>query len=396
MVKMADYDVLVVGAGPVGSTFARYMAEKGHNVGILEKKKDIGVPLQCAGLLGKRIKEVNVLPEEYILNKVRGAYLHSPSDHILKVSKKETHAYVLDRIGYDKFLAELAVNNGADILLKHKVASVNTDSGKIKFNKGEKELTAEIIVGADGSDSIIASAFDEPAKSVQAVQYLVETIGTPLETDFVDLHVNSNISPGFIWSIPISYSQSRIGLFGDYDYTTLNKFLMDFMDSNDKFKGSKIMKKYYGTIPVSDPKKNLINNRALLVGDAASQVKPTTGGGLIIGFECAKMAAESASNALENDNLSFLADYELNYRKKFEKELRTQLRVQKTFEILSDADLDEMFLKLKEKGAEDLISNYGDMDAQSTLIKEMIKRGLIFSVFPKVLYRSVSHIWNFL
>jgi digeranylgeranylglycerophospholipid reductase len=395
MVKMADYDVLVVGAGPVGSTFARHMAEKGYDVAILEKKREIGVPLQCAGLLGKKIKKVNVLPEEYILNQVSGAYIHSPSNHILKVSKKETHAYVLDRIGYDKFLAELAVNNGADILLKHKVADVNAESGKVKLVHGEKELSADIIVGADGSNSIISPTFNSQSKSVHAVQYLVETNVKLLETDFVDLHVNSNISPGFIWSIPLSNSQARIGLFGNYDYPTLNKFLTDFMNSNEKFKDARIIKKYYGTIPVSDSRKNIVNNRVLLVGDAASQVKPTTGGGLIIGFECAKIAAEAASNAIENDNISLLADYELNYRKKFEKELKIQLGVQKTFELLSDADLDEMFLKLKEKGAEDIISNYGDMDKQSHLVKEMIKRGMLMAVLPKVMYRSVSNIWNF-
>ena len=72
---MKNYDVAVVGAGPVGSTFARHMAEKGFNVVMLEKKKEIGVPLQCAGLLGKQIKKVNILPDEFIINPVNGAFL---------------------------------------------------------------------------------------------------------------------------------------------------------------------------------------------------------------------------------------------------------------------------------------------------------------------------------
>ena len=72
---MKNYDIAIVGAGPVGSTFARYMAEKGLKVAIFEKKNEIGVPLQCAGLLGKKIKDVNVLPDEVILNKIYGACL---------------------------------------------------------------------------------------------------------------------------------------------------------------------------------------------------------------------------------------------------------------------------------------------------------------------------------
>lgn len=85
---MNNYDIAVVGAGPVGSTFARYMAEEGFKVGLMERKRKIGVPLQCAGLVGKKIKKLNVLPDEFVLNKVCGAHLHSPSGEVLSVAKK--------------------------------------------------------------------------------------------------------------------------------------------------------------------------------------------------------------------------------------------------------------------------------------------------------------------
>ena len=86
---MKEYDVAVVGSGPVGSTLARYMADEGFKVVILEKKRNVGVPLQCAGLLGKRIKKVNLLPPEFIMNEVYGAYLHSPSETVLKEGGSE-------------------------------------------------------------------------------------------------------------------------------------------------------------------------------------------------------------------------------------------------------------------------------------------------------------------
>jgi Dehydrogenases (flavoproteins) len=94
---MTDYDVLIMGAGPAGSTLARLTATKGFRVGLFERKKIIGLPLQCAGLVSHRIMEVNVLPDEFILNSVRGAVLHSPSGIKLRVSKDRPEAHVIDR-----------------------------------------------------------------------------------------------------------------------------------------------------------------------------------------------------------------------------------------------------------------------------------------------------------
>lgn len=131
------------------------------------------------------------------------------------------------------------------------------------------------------------------------------------------------------------------------------------------------------------------------MGDAASQVKPTTGGGLLIGFACAKIASDVVSRALDNEKFSDLKDYESQFKKRYWKELKTQIMVQKTFELLNNNDLDQMFIKSKEKGLENIISEHGDMDSQSLLIKELFKRGLIFDILPKIVYRSVSQIWKF-
>jgi flavin-dependent dehydrogenase len=145
---MNHYDIAVVGAGPVGSTFARNMAEKGFKVAILEKKKEVGVPLQCAGLLGKKIKKVNKLPDEFIINSVRGAFLYSPADTVLSVSKKKSEAYVLDRVSYDKFLAELAVDSGADIFLNHSVKKVDSFDGDIHFKRSQNtKMSADVNSG---------------------------------------------------------------------------------------------------------------------------------------------------------------------------------------------------------------------------------------------------------
>jgi digeranylgeranylglycerophospholipid reductase len=391
---MKKYDVAVVGAGPVGSTVARYIADEGYDVVMLERKRSVGIPLQCAGLLGKKIKDLNILPREFILNEVYGAYLHSPSDNTLKVSRKDPEAYVIDRVAYDKFLAEQAVDSGVELLLNHKVGGLNIKTGEVRISNINKSFKAEIVIGADGHSSCVSEKFNPQSKSIMAAQYLLDMGSDVFDTDNVHLYANANMSPGFLWIIPITKSLVRIGLFANMDYNGLNRVLKDFMRSDDLYKQATILKKYHGFIPNYNPKKDLVKDRTILLGDAASQVKPTTGGGLMIGFECAKIASNTISKALKMEDHSILKQYEINYKKRFKNELRMQLEVQKIFESLTNKDLDQMFLKLKDGNAEELISKYGDMDTQSTLIKEMIKNRLLFSIVPTLLTRRIGSLWK--
>ena len=109
-----------------------------------------------------------------------------------------------------------------------------------------------------------------------------------------------------------------------------------------------------------------------------------------MGFKCAEIASNVASKALESDDINLLKYYPKKYSDQFKKELKVQLMVHKVFKSLTDSDLEFMFRKLKEDGAEDIISHYGDMDTQSALVKEMFKRGILFSILPKMLSRGIS------
>lgn len=392
---MKNYDVAVVGAGPVGSTFARHMAEKGFEVAILEKKREIGVPLQCAGLLGKKIKKVNILPDEFIINPVNGAFLHSPEDTVLSVSKEKPEAYVVDRIGYDKFLAQIALDSGAELFLNNRVENVDSVKGVITLKNNENtKISADIVVGADGHSSIVSNTFNPPAESFQAAQYLIDVGEKRFQENYVHLYVDSRVSPGFLWAIPLSESTARVGLFADANYQQLTIILNELLAKRSELKGATILKKYYGVIPKHNPQKQLVKNKVILLGDAASQVKPTTGGGLIMGFACAEIASKVAAKALENENTELLRNYSKEYRDQFKNELKVQLMVHKIFKSLTDADLEHMFMKLKQVGAEDIISQYGDMDSQSPLVKEMFKRGIIFSILPKMLSWRISSLWK--
>ncbi|MBC7100957.1 MAG: geranylgeranyl reductase family protein [Methanobacteriales archaeon] len=378
---MWDYDVLVLGAGPIGSTLARLLAEKDLKVGLVEKKSIIGLPLQCAGLVSWRIKEVNILPDEFIINRIKGAIIHSPSNHTLKISKDDVEAYVIDRISYDQYLAEEAVSNGVELLKNSKVTKVDYNQGKVTIN-GHDILSAPIIVDAMG--------FKPGQRGFKAKQYLVEFQDTIMDPEFLDLKIDANISPGFLWRIPLSETRARIGFFSESrkSWDFLVKFIKNFSPHFN------ILKRYYGNIPAPDPNRKLYKGRCIFIGDSAAQVKPTTGGGLILGFKAARIAAETIEEAINHDDYNILKKYHEKYHEIHDKEIKNQLRIQKTFKLLENDELDNIILKIKEKNLKDIIIEYGDMDNQTPLIQEFLKRGLLTSIIPSFIWKKVTKIWK--
>ena len=393
-----DYDVVVVGAGPVGSTISYYLAQNGLDVAIVEKKKQIGYPLQCAGILSKHIFENNDLPDEVIVNAVKGAFLHT-KNHILNVEKQEDVAYIIDRIAYDQFLLNRAIENGVK-LINQKVIDVDTKNG-IAFFSNDESITSRIIVACDGYNSAISSIIGNGQRNFPASQMLVsidEEIMSQFRksdkpiSDYVDTYLFEDILPGFLWIIPLTDNQYRIGLFSNQSHKEQGQFLMDFLNENFDYE---IVEKYKGFIPIYDSENKLVENRVLLIGDAASQVKPTSGGGLLIAFDSCKIASRYITEAIQKDDIGILQGYREEFTKKYSKEFNYQFKVQNTLNLLNDNDLDYLFQKLGENDCERIISEYGDMDNQSVLVKEFIKRGLIFKIVPTFLFKKVVNIFGF-
>ena len=406
-----DYDVTIIGAGPIGSTLAYELAKEDINVCLIDKKKVIGLPLQCAGIINKRVLDVNQFPDELILNKAKGAVLHS-KNHSLTVSKEEDQAIIIDRVALDQFLYNRAIENGVDSYLSSKVLAIDDVEGKVSFQNEstEKSIKSKIIVGADGPLSIVSSAFGNDFDYYCASQYLVKIEEDNNQMSFVDLYAYGDLFPGFIWQIPVSENIFRIGLFSNYDYKRQNEILNDFLMNEFQYENYEIIEKYKGKIPIYSKDNKLFKNRALIIGDAASQIKPTTGGGLLIGFEAVKMAKKAIVNALDSEDFNSLnleketyddnkilqdclKSYQEDFEERFIKEFSYQFKVQKTLCTLSDDDLDYFFEKLKEKEADKLISEYGDMDNQSILVKEFLKRGLVLSLLPAIHKKELAKIW---
>ena len=121
-----DYDVIIIGAGPIGSALAYQLASSNVKVALIDKKKKVGLPLQCAGIINRRILKIQDIPENLILNQAKGAHIHS-KNHTIHVSKDETQALIIDRVAFDQHLFEKAKSAGADALLSSKVIDINPE-----------------------------------------------------------------------------------------------------------------------------------------------------------------------------------------------------------------------------------------------------------------------------
>jgi len=384
---MKHYDIIVVGGGPIGSTYAYKMAKLGYDVVIYDKKSKIGQPLQCAGLVSTHIEETKNLPHEFISNRIKGAYLSSPNNTTIKVTKNSDAAYVLDRINYDDYLLNRAIESGVEVKLNSKVNDVNLKNTTITTSN--ETASSSIIAVASGPNSPTSAKMNNNQKDeyFTAIQYTVEK--TNHELNFLNVGLNESILPGFLWKIPVTENTQRVGLFTNGNYKEADKILTNYLS-----KDSKIIKKHFGHIPKFNHKKNIVYNNTILLGDCASQVKPTTGGGLIVGFNCTEIAKTYSNKVFEKEDNSYLKEYEKEYYKKYGSEFRAQNNVQNIMTDMTTDDFDYMFQQLKEYHVDQVISEYGDMDTQIPLLKQLVKTGLLFKLVPKIGIRRLRNIWK--
>ena len=155
-----------------------------------------------------------------------------------------------------------------------------------------------------------------------------------------------------------------------------------------------ILEKHTGLIPKYNKDKKIVYNNTILIGDSASQIKPTTGGGLIVGSNMAKLASDKSELMLNKNDNKHLLEYEREYHKRYDNEFRAQQNVQGIIRDLSDDDFDYMFVQLQQNNVDKIISEYGDMDTQTPLLKQLVKSGIIFKLLPKIGVRRLKNIWK--
>ncbi len=388
------YDVVVVGAGPSGCVSAKYASKNGASTLILEEDREIGFPVRCAGLISDRAFRESELSarrfENCVEQTVRGALFHSPNVSF-RVDAGGEKAFVIRRCLFDRLLADDAVAAGSDIMVGCRLVGIKNDKRgeltlKVMRDGVEKKIRTKIVIGADGISGITSSVVGYKIKRYRRILSCAQLEGKyENEEDFVELFFGNNVAPGFFaWSIPVYRKISRIGLCIDPDrgrnenaFRFLKKCLYRHPIMSRRYRGS-VTAFYAGAIPIGLlPKTAEEKMRIILVGDAAAQVKPTTGGGIYYGMKCGKIAGKVSAEAVSAEKPSemseILREYERRWRSAIEKEIRLGMRIHKLRCRMNDNDLDDIFNEMKKGEIIRLIEKYGDIDYPSVVIHRLMR-----------------------
>jgi len=379
---MLEYDTVIVGAGPIGGYVAGKIAEKNNKVIIFEKNRQIGTPVNCAGLVSPRVFDfLDIQKEKVIQNTLKGANIHSPSDDILTIGGNRVHAYAIDRKKFDNEIIKKSKEKGVQVFLENNVLSAQKIGEYIEITTSKKlEVKTKLVIGADGPYSKIRDRFilPEPKEFLRGIG--AEITNTNLNPEFVEIFVGEKIAPGFFaWIIPTNNkgTNARVGLCTNQNISP-KFYLQNFLkNKNIKrfFKNFKIIKYIGGVIPLGFLKKTYASN-VLIVGDAAAQVKPTSGGGIYTGLVSADHCAKVALEALEKKNFSsqFLKKYHKLWYADIGMELFLGMRFRKIFKNLTDNQMDKYIKKFQNPKIIEIISQYGDIDYPSKLVTPLLKK----------------------
>jgi digeranylgeranylglycerophospholipid reductase len=368
--QRSAYDVVIVGAGPVGSAAARCCAEYGLSTLCIEEHGTIGYPVQCAGLLSQNAFRECEVSRKSVLNEVSGAEVITGSGSRLLIDAGETKAFVVDRGILDREMAEHAANAGVDFLLKTGVFRINGNHVVTRGINGHLEISFKILIAADGPRSTIARL-----RGLKRAEFYLSGVQAEIycENDPRFVGVYPDVSPEFFaWRIPVDRRRARIGLAG------MTRVKERFSLFSQLFNGS-CLDFVLGTIPLGVMPVTH-GDRAMYVGDAGGFAKPTSGGGVYTGIRTARHAAATARYCIENkvfDDLS-LSRYEQLWKQDIGKELERGLMMFRLRQSIGPVETDRLVKALSDPEILDVIREYGDMDRPSVVVKELMKKPALY------------------
>jgi digeranylgeranylglycerophospholipid reductase len=400
------FDVIVVGAGPTGSNTARLLRLQGWSVLLVEEHPQVGIPVQCAGLVTPRTFDHTPFAiGDLWQNDLTGARIVAPDGSAVEFDAGKPHAQAMDRARFDQRMAEAAVAAGVDLRTATKAVEARRDSTGVTVTFQEKgdrrHAPCRLLVGADGIRGGVARWFDFPPVEEIVSCYEAELCQTRIPPDkpgIIPMFAGSRQAPGFFsWIIPVGGDRARAGLAVAPGMNTeaakaYYERMFEDPHSAPYLRGAKPTYLIIGGIPLG-LRERLVDDRVMLVGDAAGMAKPTSGGGIYYGLVASEFLAHTAGKALRTDRLDrgSLLPYERDVRRVIGRELRKGRRLRALYKRMQDEDFNRLARILSTPKAKAVIERVGDIDYPSRLVLPLMRAApALIPLFLRVLLRPGS------
>jgi len=388
---MAEYDVVVVGAGPAGSMTAKWAAKGGARVLIVEKRQEIGSPVRCGeGISRSWLDSVGIkLDAKSVAREVKGAKIVAPNGSSFYLSEKMAGnevGIVLERVFFDKLLARDAVKAGADLMLKTSAVKLLKTGDKvtgvtIKSWGETKDIKCGCVVGADGYESQVGrwagiNTNLAPRDITSCFQYRLTNINH--EADYCEFVLGSKAPGGYIWIFPKSEDTANVGIGMQLtklkDPADVKKYLDKYIQNDPRLKKGRPLELVSGAVSICAPIDKAIGSGILLVGDAARQIDPITGGGISNSCKAAKVAGEVLARATREKDFSerSLQRYEKGWRDLIENHLYRNWMAKEKLATLTDDTFNKVVATLNEVGVEKM-STYSILKAIEAKHPELVR-----------------------
>lgn len=363
--------VAIVGAGPAGAHSAYLLAKKGYDVDIFEEHKTVGCPVQCTGIVTPSFEKILPSHPDFFMNKLSKVRAFAPNGTHADINVNDL---VYDRAKLDQHLISRAVKAGAKIHVAHRVTRIEhhhkgknpTSTISIRAQNETADRECDILIGADGPTSTVAQSIGVPKQRFWfGVQALVKM---PVERDVYQVYFGNNFPNFFGWAVPESDDHTRIGLAAEQNSRHYFDLFMK------KFPLGKIVDMQGGLIPWYNPHIKIQEKNTYLVGDSATQVKATTGGGIIPGMLAAEALVKSI---IEQKSYKELL-------KPVARELRIGLFIRNTLNKFTDQDYNQLIALLAKQKLQQLLAKH-DRDNPSKIILKALLAEPRLALFGKTL-----------
>ncbi|OPY48574.1 MAG: Digeranylgeranylglycerophospholipid reductase [Methanosaeta sp. PtaU1.Bin112] len=345
-----DIAVAVVGAGPAGSTAAETVAASGMEVLLVDRKSEIGSPVQCGGFLPEAFEleklmprarlplTLREIPERIILHRTQWQRIYSPSGEYKQFA---VAGRVLDRRAYDRHLAARAASAGARVLPATRARLVESSVRLSGHFRGE--IRPQIIIGADGPHSAVSRAMGNPVQETGiCLEY--EIVDANIDAKAAEMYFSARYAPGgYAWIIPLGQDRANVGIgvrssymAGEKLSVILGRFIREHPIASEKLAGGEVLSVMKGLVPSGGTCGVVQKSNMLLAGDAAGHVMATSGGGIPLAVVAGRVAGEAAIAHLRGEMA--LGEYASRIREEFGAQLSRSVRIRKMVDVAMKSD----------------------------------------------------------